>query len=146
LRNQRLLVPHSRSLGHHRQLPRLHVHAARRHLGHGNDRASKKLVTGSTGTPAGVNVSAQHSLSVDPDLCIRSRASARLRTSQRSTTKRHFNYNGNFNRASAPRSSFRFSSVKVPPCPSAICRLNASPIPVPPFFVVKNGTNTFAGF
>jgi hypothetical protein len=57
-----------------------------------------------------------------------------------------FRYSGNFNLASAPRPSFRFSKVKVPPCPSAICRLNANPIPVPPFFVVKNGTNTFAGF
>ena len=40
----------------------------------------------------------------------------------------------------------RSTSVSDPPCASAICRLNVSPIPEPPGFVVKNGTNRFVGF
>ena len=41
LRNPGLLVPHARSLGHHRTLPRLNVHAPGSNLGDGNDRAAE---------------------------------------------------------------------------------------------------------
>ena len=37
LRDQGLLVPNSRSMGHHRQLSCQHVHASRRNLGYGDD-------------------------------------------------------------------------------------------------------------
>ncbi len=43
LRNQRLLVPYSGSVGHHGKLPRFHVHAACRDLGHGNDCAAETV-------------------------------------------------------------------------------------------------------
>ena len=47
----------------------------------------------------------------------------------------------------APRTRahwLRFSSDTCQPCASAICRHSASPMPVPPGLVVKNGTNTSA--
>src|ERR1700736_3032773 len=37
LRNQRLLVPNTRSMGHYRKLPGIDVHASRGDLGDGND-------------------------------------------------------------------------------------------------------------
>ena len=40
----------------------------------------------------------------------------------------------------------RFSSVSVPPWPSAICRLSTRPMPEPPGLVVKNGTNRLPVF
>ena len=55
-------------------------------------------------------------------------------------------YRGIRSVARTPRSSGRFSSVSEPPCPSAICRLKTSPIPEPPAFVVKKGTNRLPVF
>ena len=45
-----------------------------------------------------------------------------------------------------PRRSLRFSSCRLPPCASAICRLRTSPMPEPPGLVVKNGTNRLPVF
>jgi len=53
------------------------------------------------------------------------------------------NHKGSRNRASQPRPLARFSSVSIPPWPSAICRLSARPMPDPPGLVVKNGTKRF---
>src|SRR5262249_35468411 len=44
-------------------------------------------------------------------------------------------------RASHPGAFLRLTSVSEPPCASAICRLSTRPMPEPPGFVVKNGTN-----
>ena len=46
LRDQGLLVPHSRSLGHHWQLPRLDVHASCGNLGYGNDPPGRQVSRG----------------------------------------------------------------------------------------------------
>ena len=43
-----------------------------------------------------------------------------------------------------PGASPRFSSVRAPAWPSAICRLSTSPMPDPPGLVVKKGTNRLA--
>ena len=48
--------------------------------------------------------------------------------------------------ARQPVRSSRFSSIRLPPCASAICRLSTSPIPEPPGLVVKNGTNRLPVF
>ena len=40
----------------------------------------------------------------------------------------------------------RFSSCRLPPCASAICRLSTRPIPEPPGLVVKNGTKRLPVF
>ena len=56
------------------------------------------------------------------------------------------NHFGKRNKACAPCLSFRFMSIRVPSCASAIWRLNGNPIPEPSGFVVKNGTNRLAGF
>ena len=53
-------------------------------------------------------------------------------------------YPGNRSRATHPGPSVRFSSISAPPWPSAICRLNTSPMPEPPGLVVKNGTKRLA--
>src|SRR6185436_4804647 len=50
------------------------------------------------------------------------------------------NYSGSLRYARQPRRSVRFSSVRLPPCASAIWRLRTSPMPEPPGLVVKNGT------
>src|SRR5438093_12362308 len=54
-------------------------------------------------------------------------------------------YFGKTKSASQP-GPVRFAKINEPPCASAICRLKANPIPDPPGFVVKKGTNRFVGF
>src|SRR6266508_6108009 len=48
--------------------------------------------------------------------------------------------------ARQPVRSSRFSSIRLPPWASAICRLRTRPIPDPPGLVVKNGTNRLPVF
>ena len=48
--------------------------------------------------------------------------------------------------ARTPRWSVRFSSCRLPPWASAICRLRTRPMPEPPGLVVKNGTNRLPVF
>ena len=50
---------------------------------------------------------------------------------------------GSFNFARQPDDPARFSRVSDPPWASAIWRLSARPMPEPPGFVVKKGTNRF---
>src|SRR2546430_15538496 len=53
-------------------------------------------------------------------------------------------YKGNLKRASHPLTSSRFSSVRAPPCASAIWRESTSPMPEPEVLVLKNGTKRLA--
>ena len=55
-------------------------------------------------------------------------------------------YNGRRRRASQPFFAGRLSRERVPPWASAIWRLRARPMPVPPGLVVKKGTKTLAVF
>ena len=54
--------------------------------------------------------------------------------------------NGSRRLARQPVRSSRFSRISEPPCPSAIWRQSTRPIPEPPGFVVKNGTNRLPVF